>query len=103
MLPQTLQFVVGVLTAVDPPMEPQKREGALRLIGCLADVLLRKKMYKVQVENMLVSQVAIWDLMLQLYPGAGSRIFSCVCVCVGGGGRYGLKKKFVDLFLGRQI
>ena len=55
-LPQTLQFVVGVLTA-DPPMEPQKREGALRLIGCLADVLLKKKLYKVQVENMLVSQV----------------------------------------------
>lgn len=55
-LPQTLQFAVGVLTH-SPPVEPQKREGALRLIGCLADVLLKKKMYKVQVENMLITQV----------------------------------------------
>ncbi len=55
-LPQTLQFAVGVLAA-NPPVEPQKREGALRLIGCLADVLLKKNMYKVQVESMLTTQV----------------------------------------------
>ena len=38
-------------------MNPKEKDGALHMVGSLADVLLKKKIFKDQVENLIVSYV----------------------------------------------
>lgn len=55
MLEKTLAFVVQVLN--NPASEPKMRDGALHMVGAVADVLLKKDVYKDQMEAMLVAYV----------------------------------------------
>ena len=55
MLENTLAFVVQVLN--NTASEPRMRDGALHMVGAVADVLLKKEVYKNQMENMLVAYV----------------------------------------------
>ena len=38
-------------------MNAKEKDGALHMVGSLADVLLKKKIFKDQVENLIVSYV----------------------------------------------
>lgn len=55
MLEKTLSFVVQVLN--NPASETRMRDGALHMVGAVADVLLKKDLYKDQMENMLAAYV----------------------------------------------
>ena len=55
MLEKTLSFVVQVLN--NPASEARMRDGALHMVGAVADVLLKKDQYKDQIEAMLVAYV----------------------------------------------
>lgn len=55
MLQKTLGFVMAVLT--NPQSGPRQKDGALHVVGALADILLKKNLYKDQMEAMLVSYV----------------------------------------------
>lgn len=55
MLHNTLAFVVQVLSA--SPCDPRQKDGALHMVGSVADVLLKKDTYKSGIENMLVTYV----------------------------------------------
>src|SRR4051794_36948556 len=48
MLDKTLQFVVHVLNS--PETDPRMRDGALHMVGSVADILLKKNIYKEQME-----------------------------------------------------
>lgn len=55
MLSKTMGFCVQVLNnSVD---QPRQKDGILHMIGSLADILLKKKIYKDQMELMLVTHV----------------------------------------------
>ncbi|XP_072048064.1 LOW QUALITY PROTEIN: importin-7-like [Amphiura filiformis] len=54
-LQKTMGFCMQVLT--EPNANPRQKDGALHVIGSLADILLKKKIYKEQMENMLVNHV----------------------------------------------
>ncbi|KAL9955530.1 hypothetical protein ACROYT_G036866 [Oculina patagonica] len=56
-LDPTMVFCVHVLNLPAEQRDPRQKDGALHMIGTLADVLLKRKMYKVQLENMLVQHV----------------------------------------------
>lgn len=56
-LDPTMVFCVHVLNLPPEQRDPRQKDGALHMIGTLADVLLKRKMYKVQLENMLVQHV----------------------------------------------
>ncbi|KAF4529731.1 hypothetical protein B566_EDAN017735 [Ephemera danica] len=49
-------FVLQVLTA-NPPADPKLRDGALYMVGSLAEILLKKDMYKEQLDKMLCQYV----------------------------------------------
>ncbi|CAG5081080.1 Similar to Ipo7: Importin-7 (Mus musculus) [Cotesia congregata] len=55
MLQKTVQFCIEVLT--NPTADPRQKDGALHMIGSLADVLLKKNLYKEQMDKMLMSYV----------------------------------------------
>lgn len=48
-------FVLEVLTC--PDADPKLKDGALHMVGALADVLLKKPNYKNQLEEMLCKHV----------------------------------------------
>ncbi|XP_066556946.1 importin-7 isoform X1 [Amia ocellicauda] len=54
-LQKTMGFCYQILT--DPAADPRKKDGALHMIGSLAEVLLKKKIYKDQMEFMLQNHV----------------------------------------------
>lgn len=55
MLQKTMQFCMEVLTS--PNADPRQKDGALHMVGSLADILLRKKIYKDQMDKMLMQYV----------------------------------------------
>nr|CAD7199735.1 unnamed protein product [Timema douglasi] len=55
MLQKTMHFVMQVLTS--PNADPRQKDGALHMVGAVADVLLKKKVYKEQMDNMLCQYV----------------------------------------------
>ncbi|VVC45335.1 Armadillo-type fold,Armadillo-like helical,Importin-beta, N-terminal domain [Cinara cedri] len=54
-LPKAVQFIVGVITSVGAT--PAQKDGALHMLGALADVIFKKDMYKNQVDEMLYRHV----------------------------------------------
>lgn len=55
MLDHTLQFAVQVME--NPGSTPRMKDGALHMVGSVADILLKKDTYKSQMEIMLVKYV----------------------------------------------
>ncbi|XP_075546837.1 importin-7 msk [Dermacentor variabilis] len=60
-LQRAMAFVVSLLTS--PACSPRQKDGALHLVGTVATLLLKRRMYKDQMEAMLVAHV---------YPEFGS-------------------------------
>uniref|UniRef100_A0A8C5PDX5 Importin N-terminal domain-containing protein n=1 Tax=Leptobrachium leishanense TaxID=445787 RepID=A0A8C5PDX5_9ANUR len=54
-LQKSMGFCYQILT--DPATDPRKKDGALHMIGSLAEILLKKKIYKDQMEFMLQNHV----------------------------------------------
>ena len=54
-LPKVLGFAIQILS--DPNGDPRNKDGALHMIGAIADILLKKDQYKNNMENMLISYV----------------------------------------------
>ncbi|XP_038617082.1 importin-8 isoform X3 [Tachyglossus aculeatus] len=54
-LPKMMAFCYKILT--DPNFDPRKEDGALHVIGSLADILLKKSIFKDQMELMLQNHV----------------------------------------------
>ncbi|MBN3288989.1 IPO7 protein, partial [Polypterus senegalus] len=54
-LQKTMGYCYQILT--EPNADPRKKDGALHMIGSLAEVLLKKKIYKDQMEFMLQNHV----------------------------------------------
>ncbi|ESO95346.1 hypothetical protein LOTGIDRAFT_214997 [Lottia gigantea] len=54
-LNKAMGFCMSVLTG--PNVEPRQKDGALHMIGAVAEVLLKRKIYKDQVELMLTNHV----------------------------------------------
>jgi len=56
---EVLQKTMGIVMQIlgTPNLPPRQKAGALHVVGAVADVLLTKKIYKDQVELMLVSHV----------------------------------------------
>uniref|UniRef100_A0A672J0M3 Importin N-terminal domain-containing protein n=1 Tax=Salarias fasciatus TaxID=181472 RepID=A0A672J0M3_SALFA len=54
-LQKSMGFCYQILT--DPASDPRKKDGALHMIGSLAEILLKKKIYKDQMEYMLQNHV----------------------------------------------
>lgn len=55
MLQKTIEFVMTVLT--NPNSTPYQKDGALHMVGSVGDVLLKRQLYKEQMENIIVSYV----------------------------------------------
>ncbi|CAB0029281.1 unnamed protein product [Trichogramma brassicae] len=55
MLQKTMLFCVEVLT--NPRTDAKQKDGALHMVGTLADILLKKKLYKDQMDKMLMQYV----------------------------------------------
>lgn len=56
-LDPTMVFCVHLLNIPAEQRDPRQKDGALHMIGTLADVLIKRKMYRTQLENMLVQHV----------------------------------------------
>lgn len=54
-LPKVLGFAIQILS--DPNGDPRNKDGALHMIGAIADILLKKDQYKTNMESMLISYV----------------------------------------------
>ncbi|KAF6119171.1 importin 8 [Phyllostomus discolor] len=54
-LPKMMTFCYQILT--DPNFDPRKKDGALHVIGSLADILLKKSLFKDQMELLLQNHV----------------------------------------------
>lgn len=54
-LPKTMQFIMQIITT--PNVDAKQKDGALHMVGTLADVLLRKKMYRDNMEQMLTTYI----------------------------------------------
>uniref|UniRef100_A0A8C9YZ38 Importin 8 n=1 Tax=Sander lucioperca TaxID=283035 RepID=A0A8C9YZ38_SANLU len=54
-LPQMMEFCHQIL--MDPSADPRRKDGALHCIGALAELLLKKRMYREQMELMLQNYV----------------------------------------------
>lgn len=54
-LPKTMQFIMSIVTS--PNADASQKDGALHMIGTLADVLLKKKIYRDNMEQMLVTYI----------------------------------------------
>lgn len=57
MLQRTMQLCMQVLTGQIGFNNPRQKDGALHMIGALAEVLLKKKIYKDEIDTMLVQYV----------------------------------------------
>ena len=55
MLQKTMGFVMQVLNT--PNLDPRQKAGALHIVGAVADIILKKKIYKDQAELMLANHV----------------------------------------------
>lgn len=55
MLQKTMGFVMQILNTNN--LDPRQKAGALHVVGAVANVLLKKKIYKDQVELMLCNHV----------------------------------------------
>ncbi|KAG7199899.1 hypothetical protein KM043_014345 [Ampulex compressa] len=55
MLQKTMQFCMEVLTS--PNADPRQKDGALHMVGSLAEVLLKRKVYREQMDKMLMQYV----------------------------------------------
>ncbi|XP_046688941.1 LOW QUALITY PROTEIN: importin-7-like, partial [Homalodisca vitripennis] len=55
MLQETMQFILQVLTAVNA--DAKQKDGALHMVGSLADILLKKALYKDQMDTLLQQYV----------------------------------------------
>lgn len=55
MLQKTMVFCIEVLTSQNA--DPRQKDGSLHMIGSLADILLKKKIYKEQMDKMLLQYV----------------------------------------------
>lgn len=55
MLQKTMNFVITVLN--DPQADPKAKDGALHMIGSISSVLLRKPMFKDQLEQLILTYV----------------------------------------------
>ncbi|XP_020286261.1 importin-7 [Pseudomyrmex gracilis] len=55
MLEKTLQLCLEVLTS--PNADPRQKDGALHMIGTLAEVMLKKKVYREQMDKMLLQYI----------------------------------------------
>lgn len=54
-LPKTMQFIMHIITT--PDVDPKQKDGALHMVGTLADILLKKKMYRDNMEMMMVTHI----------------------------------------------
>ena len=54
-LPETMTLLLGIINGGNTT--PSQKDGALHMIGTMADILLKKKVYKNQMEQFLVSIV----------------------------------------------
>jgi hypothetical protein len=54
-LPQVMQVIMQIITA--PNINAKQKDGALHMVGTLADVLLKKKIFKDQVETLIMTYV----------------------------------------------
>lgn len=54
-LPKAMNIIMQIITS--PNADNKQKDGALHMIGTLADVLLKKRIYRDQVENMLTTYV----------------------------------------------
>lgn len=54
-LQKAMQFLMSIIVA--PNLDPKQKDGALHMIGTLADVLIKKKAYRHQMEQMLTSYI----------------------------------------------
>ncbi|KAF7228808.1 importin-8 isoform X2 [Nothobranchius furzeri] len=54
-LPQMMEFCLQIL--MDPSADPRRKDGALHCIGGLAELLMKKQMYREQMELMLQNYV----------------------------------------------
>ncbi|KXJ70625.1 importin-7 [Aedes albopictus] len=54
-LPQVMQIIMQIINA--PNLNAKQKDGALHMVGSLADVLLKKKVFKDQVENLIMQYV----------------------------------------------
>lgn len=50
-----MQFIMQIITT--PNVDAKQKDGALHMVGTLADVLLRKKMYRDNMEQMLTTYI----------------------------------------------
>lgn len=55
MLQKTMNFVIGVLN--NPQTNPKPKDGALHMIGSIASVLMKKPLYKDQLEQLITNYV----------------------------------------------
>ncbi|XP_026473406.1 importin-7 [Ctenocephalides felis] len=55
MLQKTMQLVMQVLTS--PQADDRQKDGALHMVGALAEILLKKKFYKDQMDSLLMNYV----------------------------------------------
>ncbi|XP_033645727.1 importin-7-like [Asterias rubens] len=54
-LQKTMEFCMQVM--IEPGMEPRKKDGVMHMVGTMADILLKKKMYKERMEQVLVNNI----------------------------------------------
>ncbi|XP_023243246.1 importin-7-like [Centruroides sculpturatus] len=54
-LPNSMGFVMSILT--DPNSNPRQKDGALHMVGTVANILMKKPVFKEQMETMLVTYV----------------------------------------------
>uniref|UniRef100_U5EWH1 Putative nuclear transport receptor ranbp7/ranbp8 importin beta superfamily n=1 Tax=Corethrella appendiculata TaxID=1370023 RepID=U5EWH1_9DIPT len=54
-LPQVMQVIMQIINT--PNIDAKQKDGALHMVGTLADVLLKKKVFKEQVETLLMQYV----------------------------------------------
>jgi len=55
MLQQTMAFLMRVMTATNP--NPRQKDGAMHMVGSLSDILVKSKLFKDKLEQMLVTYV----------------------------------------------
>lgn len=54
-LQKTMQVVMQIITA--PSVDAKQKDGAFHMVGALAEVILKKKTFREQMEQMLVTYV----------------------------------------------
>lgn len=56
-LNNTVEFCMSVLARQDPPATPRQIDGVLHILGALSTILLKKDLYKNQVEMLLSAHI----------------------------------------------